>query len=537
MSQEITALADFLMNLKSWAEISIIKGVKDYDTQSDPLQNAVHDGELQRLHHRNRKLGNSLYWILGTIPEYRDAWKEISGGGRRGSPLTIQIATDFYSNFLTPEEAIFYGSRYGTNPPMQIDRMYPSDIIKSSWKDQYKISFSGHKKIMKKTMVRLLNTQKDTDFIGKPVATYLAANSQWQSSIRSGKLVERVITGWELLLNVNTYQEMEVLALDLYERHAQRNISMNSILEEMFYLLLVFDIVEPVIKLDRLYFKSHYYTSMDGETMKEIVLENYVGTLDDWEEEESLRELSYAEIVADFGDDPIFLHKDGGIRYQGSDIAFTYLGPKWREEGQDFIMSLADGSESKTPAQLFRKRYDDQLLSSENRWSISQNWIPIGIFGESKKLAERTLTYETGVSISPADVVSFSEGITPYRLHTHLQITPDPQGNPKKCMILDGSEERPDFLTKPHDEYYTHVDLPHGMEPWTMKGKPSKAAIKRMKKDRKEYEKYVKSQPDISGLEASWMGLCSIDLEIDIQLTSTIHLINYVLGIPEKWVN
>ena len=143
-------IRQFLMNLQSWAQISMIEEVKEGGLETK----FSYSGGGKKAH-LNRKLGNAPWWILGTEAEYRELWK-----GERNAPYTdsdlltwFNWTLDFYRQFFDEESAVYYANRQSKHPPMQLERMYPKDVIKYSWRDQYGMSFEAHKKIMKKSML------------------------------------------------------------------------------------------------------------------------------------------------------------------------------------------------------------------------------------------------------------------------------------------------------------------------------------------------------------------------------------------------
>ena len=131
-------------------------------------------------------------------------------------------------------------------------------------------------------------------------------------------------------------------------------------------------------------------------------------------------------------------------------------------------------------------------------------------------------------------------------------------------MIPDGNPEEPREIYERNPYYYTKADSNQATIPeeqvWKMKpvtnqfwnevntasqtiptptvlpSEPPEWAVAIRDDAKAKWVDWKNSQPEISGLEESWMGLCSIDLEVDIKLSSSMHLINYVLGIPQRWV-
>lgn len=541
-------IRQFLMNLQSWAQISMIEEVKEGGLETK----FSYSGGGKKAH-LNRKLGNAPWWILGTEAEYRELWK-----GERNAPYTdsdlltwFNWTLDFYRQFFDEESAVYYANRQSKHPPMQLERMYPKDVIKYSWRDQYGMSFEAHKKIMKKSMERVLHTQKDIDFIGKPISSYLCATSGWHSPIFQGTLQGWDESPWELLMNATTTQDFEALAEKVIMSDGGFNIP--RLIEEIFYLLTVFEIREPIISLDKLYIKSMYHTTSDGEGMRDMLIE--LGVEDDLGRQ-NLENMSDSEVIEEFEGTPFIDNKYGAVKYNSSDIEFLYESPRKRVSDplswSDFRVRLGDGrmpkkkgtSKGKIPwdkiIQLYPIAFNGRMTTDVGP-SIDGQWFPIGLINESRELMNRVTAQSS--NYNPEDTITRLWDFSPYRFHTILQIIPE---SDSKCMIPDGMEKKPAAAYEMNPHYYTYADINRGDAPEEsfLQMKPIQpnstiiASDGERKRDgvRLEWNRWKNSQPNISGLEESWMGLCSIDLEVDIQLSSSMHLINYVLGIPEKWV-
>ncbi len=306
---------DFIASLKVWAESSIIVSVKPLVSIVSQLnyinKSTIYESKLRQRNYMqgvntwknverlfNRKL--TPFYSLG-IPEN---WMEPS------------IYQDFIGHldedtkFMFEKHCEKYKANKGSPVPYGASHLDTHPLerygkFEPSWKDNNGKSLQDYKDEVTRDLLDAVETNKDSDYVNKSAAAYLTAkayhipflNDQVTGFTPSQR--NNIKYGWDYLINewtplftrqmreecsflfnssggrsigYNARSKIDTIYQPLYDQIKEREelLDLDELLEEMSYLLEVFNLHEPVLKLDQFEIESVYADDgIDEEGMEE----------------------------------------------------------------------------------------------------------------------------------------------------------------------------------------------------------------------------------------------------------------------------
>ena len=290
---------DFMVSLKDWAESSIIVSVKPLVSIVSQLNYAetgmTYDSKVKQRNHMqgvrtwknvnrlfNRKL--TPFYVLG-LPQN---WMEPS------------IYQDFIEHLDEDTKFMFdrHSEKYKETEAMNhayhpLEKFGP---LPDSWTDENGKSLQDYKDEVTRDLLDAVENDKDSDYVNKSAASYLTAKPFMLPHLYvDGKIPSRgnYKYGWDYLINQWTplftkqirreidylwtreggaMARLDTIYQPLYEQIKEREefLDLDDLLGEMSYLLEVFSLYEPVLKLNNFEIKSVYADDgIDEEGMQE----------------------------------------------------------------------------------------------------------------------------------------------------------------------------------------------------------------------------------------------------------------------------
>ena len=302
---------DFIISLRDWSESTIIASVKPlvsivsqlnyankgttYDSKvktRNYLQGVNTWKNVQRLF--NRKL-TPLY-SLG-IPE---KWMEPSiyqdfiGHLDEETKFMFERHSEKYKNDWREGRPTPYGASHLDTHPLERYGGFPR-----GWTDENGKTLQDYKDEITRDLLDAAETNKDSDYVNKSAATYLSAKpyllphltadqNYWKNRNENKYGWDYLINEWTPLFTSQMRQELnhlfgnsrgsyawgkvDTIYQPLYDQIKEREekLDLDDLLKEMSYLLEVFNLYEPVLKLSHFEIKSVYGDDgIDYEGMEE----------------------------------------------------------------------------------------------------------------------------------------------------------------------------------------------------------------------------------------------------------------------------
>jgi hypothetical protein len=534
--KEFNEFRGFLQSLKLWAVTSIIQGIREetaYPTEilispedeakSRRIEEAVTDPKVSPEYKQKYEIQQKyLDWLWGiTNKKVGPAISILTSEDIAEVATTQQLDVDTLQN-------ISFRYQTGNAPRLKLESLFPSYLHKAGWKDEQGISWNDYKEIMNRTLLRFLRTQKDVDYIGKTVADYLGADSDWMIYRTQDKRIDRPATDWQLLLNPQELTNMEISRI-LYDQDG-----INDMIEDMIILLYRFEIFEPVIKLQTLSIKSDYTSTDDEEVMRDEL------SIEELEDYDNAGDGNIGDYYEEIKDEPrIPMHQ--------SNITWKYEHGEFEgdaKEMQDWKRGYTEVIKPsnwlapviKYPYLFGQQPHED----TKARFGPRSPWFPYGLIKNSSEMAnyhtqkyrdiykygERHSPIKTGFLPEDSGIKYPSRNFTatPYTLESTLiwnnndigPILPEAKPRPPLPPFLAASPDG----SRPYDE---EMPLPQY--------RAKREKIQRIY-DR-QIEAWKKEAAQIPAFDNEETGLQDINIKLVIKLKSTgLYLINYVLGQP-----
>ena len=306
---------EFIASLKVWAESSIIVRVKPLVSIVSQLnyinKSTIYESKLRQRNYMqgvrtwknverlfNRKL--TPFYSLG-IPENwmePSIYQDFIGHLDEDTKFMFEKHCEKYkANKGSP---VPYGaSHLDTHPLERYGKFLPS------WKDNNGKSLQDYKDEVTRDLLDAVETNKDSDYVNKSAAAYLTAKA-YQIPFLNDQVTgftpsqrNNIKYAWDYLINewtplftrqmreecsflfnsfggrrigYNARSKVDTIYQPLYDQIKEREelLDLDELLEEMSYLLEVFNLHEPVLKLDQFEIESVYADDgIDEEGMQE----------------------------------------------------------------------------------------------------------------------------------------------------------------------------------------------------------------------------------------------------------------------------
>lgn len=317
----------FLMSLRTWANTTIISKVRPLMVASTdiifsypvsyssatPLQRWQHITKRNINQLMNRKLRN-----IGNLHEME--WLEPSLHADYLESLDLRTLKYIYQR--NAEKAKSPNTKVS---PVQhpIYRYLPSYLQNEDWVDNQGKTLADYRDEITREILDIAATQKDTDYVGKPVSAYLTARifspPYFHHDSKETPLTPRIsssktrwkpdwyhlLSSWQpilqtiapLLRGLGSRVEIEDEELDRLLEAAEKDyhtdLPLENLLREMVFVLEIFELDEKVLELAEFEIESRYQSDdLDEGSMREVWNE---GLQEDLTDDELLRFENYPE--------------------------------------------------------------------------------------------------------------------------------------------------------------------------------------------------------------------------------------------------
>ena len=309
----------FLITLRTWANTTIISKVRPLMVASTdlifsypvsyssatPLQRWQHITKRNIYQLMNRKLRN-----IGNLHQME--WLEPALHTDFLESLDARTL-DFIEKRKNEEKAKSPNTKVS---PVQhpIYRYLPSYLHDGNWVDNHGKTLTDYRDEMTREILDIAENQKDTDYVGKSVSTYLTTpifsppyfRADSEEKPHKPRLIKSnpsktnwnyLLNGWEpILQNIGTlemgFQPQHLRLLEQTEKNSDR-MRLDDLLKEMVFILEIFELDEKVLELAEFEIESRYQSDdLDEDSMREIWNESIQEELG---EEELLRFEDYPE--------------------------------------------------------------------------------------------------------------------------------------------------------------------------------------------------------------------------------------------------
>lgn len=302
---------EFMISLKDWATSSIIVSVKPLVSIVSQLNYATKG----TIYDPNIKSRNYLKGIKTWKNVRRLFNRKLTPLHSLGIPenwMEPSIYQDFIGHLDEDTKLMFeehcekYKANKGSPVPYGASHLDTHPLerygkFETSWKDNNGKSLQDYKDEVTRDLLDAVETNKDSDYVNKSAAAYLTAKA-YQIPFLNDRVTgftpsqrNNIKYGWDYLINEwtplftqemrtelvplfdgrglsNTAQAKVTIYQTLYDQIKEREeqLDLDDLLEEMSYLLEVFNLYEPVLKLHRFEIKSVYGDDgVDEEGMEE----------------------------------------------------------------------------------------------------------------------------------------------------------------------------------------------------------------------------------------------------------------------------
>lgn len=299
---------DFIVSLKDWAESSIIASVKPLVSIVSQLNYAetgsTYDSKVKQRNYMqgvrtwknvnrlfNRKL--TPFYSLGMPENWMEPsiYQDFIGHLDEDTKLMFEEHCEKYkANTGSP---VPYGASHLDTHPLE---RYGS--LTDSWTDENGKSLQDYKDEVTRDLLDAVENDKDSDYVNKSAASYLSAKpfipphlnaegkisqignykhgwnyliNQW-TPLFTKQIRQELDSLWRGTLTFNLMEKLDTIYQPLYEQIKEREefLDLDDLLGEMSYLLEVFNLYEPVLKLDHFEIKSVYADDgIDEDGMQE----------------------------------------------------------------------------------------------------------------------------------------------------------------------------------------------------------------------------------------------------------------------------
>jgi len=369
------------------------------------------------------------------------------------------------------------------------DSINPSAITKGDWKDQNGLTYADHKKVWIRTMKRIIREQKDSDYIGRPIADYFKASSNWIGQLRHEAKrmsipshVRKVVTSvptsnphnWSYLLE--TDWETTGINLDYLE--------IPEILKEMAIAIERFELSEKVLTLSKFEFTSIYQNVLPSLEIEEEKWKAGMGSQDEYE---SIDLIEYLMENSGESEEVAFYHKNRIMWRLSEGLSIN---------DKIFIKSITDGGDVGVKAKEigiptywdWNSYYPSAITQTTPE---NHNFFPINPLVEAKEIRNKIFIHPNTTK--------------------RWEITAN--SNKLNIDIKYQNDDNSPVINHANENYKWGAEYP-------------------ISEEEKE------TMPNLDVFEEPWMGLQHLIMDISVEFqVAGVKPINYVLGIPVKMTN